>query len=292
MTRARKQPHRLAEGVLRVPNRHGREFIEVEHSLVSARISLEGAHIVSCVPAGQEPLLWLSPDEPELPGTSLRGGIPLCWPWFGSERPGPAHGIARISAWELKDVSVGEDGVKITLVLPQGEIVRQLPGEPWQLEAEFLLGQDLQVALTSANRGSVMQPLGQALHTYLPVSDITRSRISGLHGINYRDQLTGSEELQQGDVRFAEEVDRIYHGPVGTLRLLNGNHGRIEVKGSGSLSTVIWNPWQSKSRRLGHFPADGYRHMLCIETANAGPDRRLLQPGQTHVLSATISRLQ
>lgn len=286
----RMASRRLAKGVALLCNAHGREFIEVTHPLVSARISIEGAHIVGCVPVGQKPLLWLSPEEPELPGTPLRGGIPLCWPWFGNERPGPAHGIARTSKWELDDVAVGESGVRITLVLPQEEIFRQLHGEHWQLKVEFLLDEALEVRLTTSNCGVGAQPLGQALHTYLPVSDISQSRITGLNGIAYIDQLTGAVAEQYGEVRVNEEVDRIYHGHIGALQLLDGDDGRIDVECSGSRSAVIWNPWQDKSRRLSHFPAEGYRQMLCIETANAGPDVRHLQPDETQVLSARISR--
>jgi glucose-6-phosphate 1-epimerase len=284
------QPHYLAQGVALVCNAHGREFIEISHSLLCARISIEGAQIISHVPVGQEPLLWLSPEEPELPGIPLRGGIPLCWPWFGDDRQGPAHGIARISKWEIEDVAVSESSVRIILVLPQAEITRQLPAEQWNLKVELLLSDELEVRLTSTNCGTQPQPLSQALHTYLPVSDIHHSRVVGLNGLSYVDQLTGKVTEQQGDVQITEEVDRIYFGDIGTLRLLDGDKGRIDVECAGSCSSVIWNPWQDKARRLKHFPSEGYRQMLCIETANAGTDTRHLQPGETQVLTTRISR--
>ncbi|WP_339846334.1 D-hexose-6-phosphate mutarotase [uncultured Halopseudomonas sp.] len=289
MMATQQKIQQLAAGVSRLRNSHGREFIDIAHPLVSARIALEGGHIVSCVPAGQKALLWLSPEEPELPGKPMRGGIPLCWPWFGNERPGPAHGIARTSLWEIESVVVTDAKVQISLELPQAVMALHLPDEQWVVKVHFTLASDLLVTLTSTNTGSAAQTLGQALHTYLPVSDITQVQVKGLDQITYLDQLTGCEAVQNGPVSFQQEVDRIYHGVIGILELEEAGE-IVSVEGAGSSSTVLWNPWIEKSRRLGHFPEEGYREMLCIETANAGPDRQILQPGQTHSLSARISR--
>lgn len=279
----------IAEGVALRRNQHGREFIEIVHANVNARIALEGAHIVSCTPAGQKDLLWLSPQEPELPGAPLRGGIPICWPWFGNQRPGPAHGVARSALWVLHDLTVSKDQVRVCLELPSTTIERLLLEEQWQLSVEFVLGQELQVTLVTTNTGTQVQPLGQALHTYLPVSDIDRVEVLGLDGCAYLDQLTGHTEQQAGAVRFTGEVDRIYQGDVTQVTLVEPAD-RIEIHATGSRSTVVWNPWRDKALRLGHFPADGYQHMLCIESANAGADVRVLQPGETHRLTARIRR--
>ena len=289
MAQLQEQVTAIAEGVVLRRNEQGRDFIEIVHARVSARISLEGAHIVSCVPAGQRPLLWLSPLEPELPGTPLRGGIPICWPWFGGERPGPAHGVARSSLWALQTVTVTEAEVRVCLELPATAMGQLPPGEHWQLNVEFILGADLQVSLLTTNSGTQAQTLGQALHTYLPVSDINQVQVLGLDGCTYRDQLTGKHMHQAGPVRFGQEVDRVYQGDVGQVALVDPED-RIGIQSSGSHSTVVWNPWRDKALRLGHFPAEGYLHMLCIESANAGEDVRVLQPGETHRLSARIGR--
>lgn len=290
MTQTQRQPVQIAEGITRLHNAHGREFIEIEHPLVSARISLEGAHIIRCIPAGQAPLLWLSPQEPELPGIPLRGGIPLCWPWFGNERAGPAHGIARTGVWRLEQVTVGEAGVEVVMELPTEQMAVSLPAEQWRVQVRFELARVLSVTLNTTNTGLTDQLLGQALHTYLPVSDIADCQVTGLEALEYHDQLTAAEAVQCGPVLINEEVDRIYHGPIGTIGVCDAGQ-RIEVAGSGSRSTVLWNPWINKSQRLSHFPADGYRHMLCVETANAGPDSRIVRPGETHSLGARIRRV-
>lgn len=154
--------------VVLVRNIQGREFLEIDHPAVKARISLQGAHIVSCIPTGQKPLLWMSPTDPEQPGKPLRGGIPICWPWFAGERQGPAHGIARTSQWVLSDSNSTPQEIRLSFELPESVIAEQLPGEKWALRVSFVLGATLSVSLSTTNLGPQPQPLSQALHSYLP----------------------------------------------------------------------------------------------------------------------------
>lgn len=281
----------LPAGVSCRANALGRQFIEIDHPAVRARVSLQGAQVTDCVPAGQLPLLWMSPTDPQAPDTALRGGIPLCWPWFADARPGPAHGIARTSHWQLQAAGSTEAGVQLVLQLPEQELRRQLPDEHWSVQVEILLGQDLQIILTSTNMGNRAQVLSQALHSYLPVSDIDRVRISGLEGATYIDKLaSNSRARQEGPLLFSEEVDRIYIGTRADVTLHEENHDVLVVERGNSDSVVIWNPWLTKALRLSQFPENGYRQMVCIEAANAGPDARIIQPGQSHSLSTRISR--
>lgn len=272
-------------------NRHGRVFLRIAHPAVHARIALEGAHIVECTPAGQGPLLWLSPEEPCMPGLSLRGGIPVCWPWFGSTRPGPAHGIARNSIWTLDQVQTSDDQVVVRLSLEPTVIAEQLPDEAWRASIEFVLGADLRVALTTANIGSNPQRLSQALHTYLPIADLAQARVEGLENARYIDQLSGEHSVQrQHLLEIHDETDRIYFNHGAPVTLINGEHDRLIVSREGSDSLVVWNPWIDKSLRLNHFAPDGYRQMLCLEAANTGPDTLTLAPGQSHRLATRIAR--
>ena len=280
-----------SEEIRLVRNLHGREFLEIDHPAVQARISLEGAHIVSCVPSGGEPLLWMSPTDPEEPGKPLRGGIPICWPWFAGERAGPAHGIARISQWILTDVASAPHQLRLVLELPEETIARQLPDEKWRLRVEFLLGQSLSVSLTTTNVNDRPQVLSQALHSYLPVRSIQSTQLWGLEGASYVDQVTGvPANTQHGAVTFAGEVDRIYYDHPSPIQLENGDDHLLVISRDGSQSVVVWNPWIEKGARLGQFPADGYLGMVCVEAANAGPDARILEPGETHTLSTEIKR--
>ncbi|MEH6564256.1 MAG: D-hexose-6-phosphate mutarotase [Halopseudomonas sp.] len=271
-------------------NPAGKAFIDIQHPAVEARIALEGAHLLQCVPAGQRPLLWVSPDDPQLPGKALRGGIPLCWPWFGGDRPTGAHGIARRLLWQLTAATEDEQGVYLRFDLPPERIAEALPDEPWQVHVEYRLNSAIDVRLTTTNAGQQPMRLTQALHTYLPVSDIHRVRISGLDQAAYIDAVDGwKQKSQTGDIDFTGELDRIYHGHAASVRLHDSRYP-VVVERRGSESVVVWNPWQAKSLRLSEFPAEGYLGMLCIEAANAGPDARQIQPGQSHTLGTRLSR--
>lgn len=275
-----------------VRNALGRTFLEIDHPCVQARIALQGGHIVSCVPRGQGDLLWMSPIDSERPDTALRGGIPICWPWFGDERAGPSHGIARTSEWGLKEVIDVGHGLCLSLELPEETIKAQLPDDDWQVELAFELGKVLGVALTTTNIGKRPQRLSQALHSYLPVNDIHEARVWGLEGAEYVDKLTDVSQIHQaGPVTFHGEVDRIYYGHQSPVQLDDGSAHYLLVEREGSNSLVVWNPWIDKSQRLTQFPPDGYRHMVCIEAANAGPDVRTLAPGQSHTLKTIIRRV-
>lgn len=272
-------------------NEHGRQFLDVEHAAVRARIALQGGHIIHCAPTGQQPLLWMSPDDPCKPDTALRGGIPVCWPWFGGERDGPAHGIARTAHWRLRLAEADSRSVRLVLELPAEDISSRLPDEHWAVELELVLAASLKVNLITTNTGSKEQKLSQALHSYLPVNDIGNARIHGLEAAQYQDKLKdGAVFTQSGALQVGGEVDRVYFDTDAEVQLSDGAGPPLLVQRGGSESVVIWNPWIDKSKRLSQFPVDGYRGMVCIEAANAGPDARVLQPGQCHVLSTTISR--
>ena len=282
----------LPDNIQLIRNEHGRAFLDISHPRVKARIALQGAHITSCVPTGQGDLLWMSPAEDGRPDRPLRGGIPICWPYFGNERPGPSHGIARISDWSFKSAVDTGDHIRLVLGLPGEIIKRQLPEEDWQVQVEFELSKSLSVALRTTNTGKNTQMLSQALHSYLPVRDIHEARLWGLEGAEFFDQLTGVEHnRQQGPVTFAGELDRIYHGHSSPIQLDDSSQHYLVVTREGSESVVVWNPWIGKSARLGQFPADGYKTMVCIEAANAGPDARVLAPGESHTLVTRIFRV-
>jgi glucose-6-phosphate 1-epimerase len=214
-----------------------------------------------------------------LPGKALRGGIPVCWPWFGAhptDASQPAHGVARQSPWDVIEHTAQSAALQLT----RGDLEARL---------DVSIGAELKVSLRTHNAGSATQ-LSAALHTYLAVDDIGQVRIADLDGAAYIDTLDGwQRKTQHGDVVFDREVDRIY---AASHAMLHDGARSIHVDGAGtSRSLVVWNPWIDKSARLGDMADGAYRRMVCLETAWAGDDARRLAPGATDTLTTVLRPL-
>ncbi|MEC7545602.1 MAG: D-hexose-6-phosphate mutarotase [Pseudomonadota bacterium] len=270
--------------------------INVRHPLFQAELTTQGAQLLR-FRAQNRDWLWLSDKAEYKRGTSLRGGIPVCWPWFGdaaknptaiqtmisSDQP-PAHGFARSQEWELRSFSESDEAVEIRLALAPG----QHPS--WKGDASVELNMSLSSAAlslqltTTAGKSPVCY--SQALHTYFPTSEIDSTHIEGLSGNHYIDALDQwSEKTQEGAVTFNEETDRIYAvdrplvltTPEYTMRLTGNNH-----------TAVVWNPWVEKSKRLSQFDDDAWQRMFCVESANVMQDAVQLQPGESHTLEMRL----
>ena len=270
----------------------GYPVIEVRHPAASARIALHGAQIMEWTPAGQEPVLYLSPLAVYREGKAIRGGVPLCWPWFGPSEDStlPAHGFARSRFWELLEASEDAAGVRLVFTLRDSEQTLRLWPHAFRLTMEMHIGASLQLALRMENTGDGPFTVTGALHTYLAVADVRKVRLTGLDGAEYLD-TTGIPAVrrQEGDVTFDREVDRDYAG-TSPVAVNDGGHGRVvTVRGSGSGCTVVWNPWVEKAKTLTDLPPGDYLRFVCVETANAWKDCITLAPGATHTLSTVLS---
>ncbi len=258
-----------------------------------ATVALQGAQVLGWRHAGTE-MLWLSPLARLGTGKAVRGGIPVCWPWFGPHPndPGkPAHGFVRTRAWQVVGATANDAGVAMTLKTAPGDADRDLFPHEAEAHLTVTLAAGLSLDLSTHNRGPAAFPLSQALHTYFRVSDIAAVRVEGLADRPYIDKLDDQipRKTQVGPVTFASETDRIYLGDTSAITLAGSKPGgqTLAISSEGSASAVVWNPWVEKMQRLGDMGGpNAYRHMLCIETANAGDDARTLAPGATHVLSA------
>ena len=270
----------------------GYPVLEIEHPSATARLALHGAHLMEWKPAGRRPVLYLSPQAVLKPGKAIRGGIPVCWPWFGAhptECGLPAHGLARTRFWRLDEVREEESGVTVRLGLRDDESTRPIWPPAFATALTVSVGTDLAVALEGSNLANAPFLVGGALHTYLAVGAIEQVRVEGLEGARYEDALTGSEAVQAGPVVIDREVDRIYdHG--GGCRMIDEAWGRaVTVQQSGSADLVVWNPWEEKTRSLGDLPPDGFRGFLCLEAAIASRHRVEVNPGATHRFSTRLS---
>ncbi len=264
----------------------------------TASVALQGAHVMRYQPAGQAPLIWLSKLAKLVPGKSIRGGVPVCWPWFGAH-PGntqfPGHGFARTVPWQLLDAALLPDQrVRLEFELVQSEATRAQWPHASTVRNIVTVGPELEVELATTNTGATSFELGQALHTYFEIGDIRKATIAGFDACDYIDKVGGSaRKTQQGAINFIGETDRIYLATHGQCEIHDPVLGRrILVTSTGSRSTVVWNPWTEKADKMGDFGPDGWTGMVCVETANAADDVIQLAPGATHRMTAQYRSLR
>jgi len=270
---------------------NGFEYLEVQNEHAQAKIALQGAHIFHYQATGEAPLLWLSEKAYFEKGKAIRGGVPICFPWFGPHKYDetlPQHGFARNQIWSYMAKHELSDGAThVQLMLTTNEETRALWEQNFVLVYDITVGKELTLELTTINTDREPFDVTQALHTYLNVSDIKNVSVTGLEETVFYNSLDRSLEKQQGTVTITEEVDRVYFDGASTITL-NDKEREIVLNQSGSNSLVVWNPWKEKSESMADMPNDGYKTMLCLETANAHKDFLLLNPNEVHTLKVTI----
>lgn len=271
----------------------GLPVLHVTTPFATAAISLFGGQLLSFVPSGGRDLLWLSPLAKQ-PPTPIRGGIPLCWPYFGRQDQSadvPAHGIARTAAWHLLEGDSEPDGSVRLLLAPASPLPSAL-----SVRQELRIGRQLEQRLISENTGDVPLRLTQALHSYFQVGDALRVDVDGLDGLDYLDkyQNYALSHRQHGDWNLRDprdpgRSDRIYTGAGGPYRLTDPLLGRrITITSQGSASLVVWNPGEQGAQALADV-GQHWRQYVCLEVANAGPDQIELAPGARHCLGQILS---
>jgi glucose-6-phosphate 1-epimerase len=253
---------------------------------------LQGAHVMTWQPKGQKPVIWLSKAAKFAAGKSIRGGVPLCWPWFGAhatEAGYPGHGFARTIPWALLDTHKLPDGrVRLIFEPVMNDAARAQWPHASKVRYTVNVGQELVVALATTNTGDAPFPVGQALHTYFEIGDIHNASVAGLEGCAYIDKVDGGKrKKQKGAVTFSGETDRVYLGTNGCCGIVDPVLKRtLLITSTGSRSTVVWTPWTEKAAKMGDFGKQGENRMVCVETANAADDVITLAPGETHRMTA------
>lgn len=273
-----------------VSEREDYPVLEIAHPSCHARIALNGAHVMEWTPAGHEPVLYLSPTALLEAGKPIRGGIPVCWPWFGphADPAKPAHGFARTTEWAL--IACEDDGASVDLrfELHSSDETLAIWPHPFEAILEIRLGAELHVSLISHNSGTTAFTETAALHTYLCVDEVSEIAISGLDGASFLEKAAGQNTrgIQEGDVQIVGELDRVYESTKDVT--LTDKTRRIHVHKHGSASTVVWNPGPEKAARLGDLPPLDFPEFVCIEAANAPGAEVTVAAGATHVLRTRI----
>jgi glucose-6-phosphate 1-epimerase len=261
------------------------ETLLIDTELARCEISLFGAHVLSFVPkADGRDLLWCSPARLG-DGRPVRGGVPVCWPWFakqGVPDTAPQHGFVRTMPWTAESVVGEADGsVKVTL-----SVRSAFAGWPPECEPQLTVtvGSTLTIALDTFNHSSETVTLTQALHSYFRVGHVGGISIDGLQGLRYLDKIAGfAESVQQGPWRFDGSCDRIYLDAGASHAIHDPVLDRtIRIGSEGSATTVVWNPGAEGIRAFADIPPADWFQYVCVEAANCGPlDEVTLPPGQS-----------
>ncbi|MCP5039416.1 MAG: D-hexose-6-phosphate mutarotase [bacterium] len=266
---------------------------QIETAASTGTIALHGAQVLSWTPAGHEDLLWLSGSSPLRADKAIRGGIPICWPWFGnheSDASKPAHGFARTSAFQVRRSFETADGCGLELALTDSATSRALWPHAFELRVCVEMGTALRVDLEMHNTSDETVCCGAALHSYFRVGDVERIAIEGLSGLEYLDKVEDFARKQQHQApRIRGETDRVYLAADTPCTVDDPTlDRRLHVDKRGSRTTVLWNPGLQKARSMADFEDAGWRDMVCVEAANAFDDCRELAPGAHHVLGTQI----
>jgi glucose-6-phosphate 1-epimerase len=277
------------------------EFVQGAGGLILAKISNAQAEALVSTYAGQvlnfkptgmdDDLLFMSEQAYFEDGKAIKGGIPVCWPWFGPDPKGlgrPSHGFVRNRQWSVMGTHALDGGTtQIILGLDADEETHSVWPNAFELRVEITIGTRLRVALKTTNKGGESFDLTQALHTYFLVGDIGRVQVLGLDGRRYFDKVDGGKEkVQTGVLMVESEVDRIYQEISGDLAIDDAQlERRIQISSEGSNTAVVWNPWADIATNMADLGDKDYRRMLCVETANAGDDVVTVAPGETYTLS-------
>jgi glucose-6-phosphate 1-epimerase len=276
------------------PARHqageaGLPMMVVENKLGRATIALQGAHLISFQPSGQREMLWVSPQSSFETGKPIRGGIPLCLPWFGPGAEGsPQHGFGRIMEWSLVAVEACIDGsTRVVLELAGDASVSAVWPHEFCFRLEVNVGTNLKLALLTENRSATAAPFAFAFHTYFAVPNVADARVAGLEGATFIDKTDNSaRKVQQGEVAITALTDRIYLD-VPALQILRIAAGNVKIE-SDAKSAVVWNCW-THDKNVADIGEGNHAGYICVERCDVDDREVIIPPGGRYQASMTLS---
>jgi glucose-6-phosphate 1-epimerase len=265
----------LAEGVALIHGPGGRACVKINTASTNALVSLHGGQLLSFQAAGKEPLLWLSPAAHFKAGVAIRGGVPLCWPWFGpwkGEGAQPQHGFARLRDWTVLNTLVQADGsVRLSLGFDDDLETRQVWPHPFQLRLDLRLGAQLAMELTVQNPGQDPWSWSGAFHPYLRTPDLSRCRLRGWQGLGFRhnpDQSLGQDT--EPELALGQALDRTYFKTPDRCELVD-DAGRVltRLETWGARDGVVWTPGPAPAKSPADLPPELWREFVCVEALSA-----------------------
>ncbi|HEX8341366.1 MAG TPA: D-hexose-6-phosphate mutarotase [Tepidisphaeraceae bacterium] len=266
----------------------------IRHPMAEAELFIQGAHLTRWKPKDEPAVIFVSPLAKFVHGVGIRGGIPVCFPWFANHATDatlPAHGFARTTPWALVSQASSDSGVELDFRLVSSEQTRAIWPHDFACDLHVAVGRTLEMRMVVANTDRVAFSFEEALHTYYSVSDVRQVTVSGLTGGDYLDKPDGLQRKTESEpaVRFTGETDRVYLNTTATCVIDDpGERRRIVVEKEGSRSTVVWNPAAKRASQLNDLGEANWPPFVCVETANVGENSVKLQPGETHAMTMRV----
>ena len=276
---------------------NGLEFLEISNKLAEAKIGLQGGHVAWWRPkSATQDVLWLSSNARYEKGRSIRGGVPICWPWFGDHPTDGnfcVHGFARVIPWQVISVLELKNGSTkaILKLLPTSEAKKQLTYN-YELELTIIVGESLYLNLKTTNLSSHPFSISEGFHTYFYVSDIEAIKISGLENMVFSDKFNNfNRDIQREAIKFSGPFDRVYINTSNDCYIEDEKFNRvITIKKSNSDSTVVWTPWEKNAHQMADMgEKDEWRRMVCLETANLLENSVVIYPDLSHSIATEYS---
>jgi glucose-6-phosphate 1-epimerase len=254
---------------------------------------LHGAHVTSWKPAGREEVFFLSSKSRWEDERAIRGGIPICFPWFGGKADdsnAPAHGFVRTKVWQLESIAQAGDAVTVSMFTESNEDTKRWWPADFRLVYRVTFASELRLELVATNTGKTSLRFEEALHAYHRVGNVLQTRLGGLSTVHYIDKTDANrKKTQQGEIAIVSETDRVYLDTSDAIEMEDPvSHRRTHVAKENSRTTVVWNPWVQKAHSLTDFADDEWMQMICIETSNVSDFAVELAPGQQHTMKALV----
>lgn len=263
------------------------EVLEIDNPACTAQIALQGAQILQFQPKHRaDSLLWLSSANTGQQGKALRGGIPLCFPWFGAHPKGllPAHGFARNQLWTLDEIIYDAEHAThhVDFVLKDSPQTRQIWAYAFRLKLRISCGETLMLYLQVENTGRQAFDFSFAWHSYFQIQDIQKTTIEGLQQAEFIDQLQQQQQqhVETQAVTFQQETDRIYPQASGRYQIVQSHGPLTEIVTPDCESVVVWNPWQEKAQRLGDIAENDWQRFVCVEVGQIASQQVSLAAGE------------
>ncbi len=268
--------------------------VRVTTPLCDGEMHLHGAQVTSWKPAGAEEVIFLSRQARWEEGKAIRGGIPICFPWFrakADDSHAPAHGVVRTKIWTLESIEQNAGGITVSMSTQSDPDTRRWWPADFRVLHRVTFGRELKLELTVSNTGAKPFRFEEALHTYYRVGDVRKVRVRGLDGVTYLDNTDSNKKKKQnGDVVIGSPTDNAYLNTQNPLQLLDPALNRsIQITKQNSDSTVIWNPWAEPARALSDLGNDEWQDMACVEGSNILENAVELAPSADHRITVTMT---